>query len=60
MNKVFAVALVAIGFSPYLLPKPCRLRAIELKTVWSFKSLADAALAFIVGLTAAAVAMPLW
>jgi len=37
--------------------KPCRLRAIKFKTVWSFKSLADAALAFIEDLMAAAVAM---
>jgi hypothetical protein len=36
--------------------KRCRLQTIKLKTVWSFKSLAGAALAFIAVLVALAVA----
>jgi hypothetical protein len=48
--------LLLLSVFQQLPPKPCRL-AIKRKTVWSFKSLADAASAFIAVLMADVAAM---
>ena len=52
MNKLFAFALIAaaVGFSA--IAAEANLILVSAKTIWSFKSLADAASAFIVVLMA--------